>query len=657
MPINTSSDLFYANQNGSVSNVSLCSGNDSSMYLEFLPNDQIGIVQGANTLAALGFSDIAIPVTAYSMQTKVIGAQEVVFIPGLVKGLTTEIQEFPYDVQYTTPSSIDKYFMKLDISVNYYSNFRYISTAVCASANYDSGINVTNAMNIALTAKNLSIAMSDDASAFIFTGSTNGYYFDITNVILTLIDASTDSDSPYPALIIDDVAVPITYTLTEDTSAYISPMAYPNTAFKGIVLKALYPTSNSDVTLDWLYFNHIKTPFTYFEAVNVSSYVDDASVTLQMIYTDVSIGCGIARPILTGMVDVSSYASDVSVGTGDPSNYISDTSVNNQTLNAYGLNNVAVADSSLIGNNIIDSSIYTSYIFDSSLTTSVINGVLAEQLLANDISIAYSNIFLSDISLNTITHSILSDSSIYSGVISDSSFGDSLIVDSSITDSYLYNTIINNGDIYNCEISRAVLNNDCSISSDSILLNSWINVYLLQVDASTIEYVTEGDLYTDASYARCYIDGNMNIWDCSINNAYIKDSSLYNCYVEDSSLINCTIYNTKYVDTYTSNVRDVKIDASIFTDVSIVYDTSTFYLKYSKTVDAGSGTCSTDNTINAGDYLYYLAVNNLWNKFSKIYMITEAFDNSNFTSKNYLEGMYIYNPHSFSIQIDYLEFV
>jgi hypothetical protein len=86
-------------------------------------------------------------------------------------------------------------------------------------------------------------------------------------------------------------------------------------------------------------------------------------------------------------------------------------------------------------------------------------------------------------------------------------------------------------------------------------------------------------------------------------------------------------------------------------------DSSLYYVKYSKTVDVGSATCTSRCTINAGEYLNYIYENNLWNKFSKLYMITETDDSTSYISRNLLEGMYVMNPHNFDVEIEYIQFV
>jgi len=252
---NNSSDVFYANINGTSLNLPPCSTNDG-MYFEFLPQEQIGITKGPDTLISMAFSDIAIPVTNYNMQTKVLEPQEVIFIPGLSKGLTYEVQKFNDTSTYT---SLDLYYLKLDLSINYYSNFRYISKAITASGNYSQNITIENALNTTLSNNNIKITATFDVSSFTFTGTALGYEYNISTAILTLYDSSN--------------AVVAVHNLTEDVSAYIPSSRYPAGAMKGVLIKALYPTSNSDVTQDWLYINHVVTPFTYYEATTCASTI------------------------------------------------------------------------------------------------------------------------------------------------------------------------------------------------------------------------------------------------------------------------------------------------------------------------------------------------------------------------------------------------
>jgi hypothetical protein len=73
-----------------------------------------------------------------------------------------------------------------------------------------------------------------------------------------------------------------------------------------------------------------------------------------------------------------------------------------------------------------------------------------------------------------------------------------------------------------------------------------------------------------------------------------------------------------------------------------------------KIVDTGSATNSTPTTICAGDYLNYITVNNMWDKIGYLYAKVNTFDQDNTSTKNLVPGFYIFNPHSFPVEIDYM---
>ena len=77
-------DLFNNPANNYVyPGLSPCAGTGDDSYLE-VGDGAIEIVQGSTILAKIDFSDIKIPVSGYSTETKVLSQGEVVYIPGLI---------------------------------------------------------------------------------------------------------------------------------------------------------------------------------------------------------------------------------------------------------------------------------------------------------------------------------------------------------------------------------------------------------------------------------------------------------------------------------------------------------------------------------------------------------------------------------------------
>jgi hypothetical protein len=245
-----------------------CANSSDEFDFKFLPRQEAGVVSGASIIQTMNLSDIVIPITSWIEEKKYISPGEVVYIPGLTKGLTYKTQRFPY-----TLSSIytdQEFFMKLDISINYYSNFRYYNINKNSSSNYALNYDIENAVNINLSTSGIGVSMLYDASNFTFTGNSEGYDFSVSNAVLTLIDASMDSSSPFPSIIdASGVNTPQVFNLVVDSSNSIPAAKYPNGAMRGYMMKVYFPTTSGQ-TDRWLYMNNVKSPYTVYETVDVS---------------------------------------------------------------------------------------------------------------------------------------------------------------------------------------------------------------------------------------------------------------------------------------------------------------------------------------------------------------------------------------------------
>ena len=263
-------DLFNSTSNNYVTpNFKPCAGSDGDK-LEFLDNGQVGIINGSNILSFIDFSGISISVEGYNHEIKVLQSGEVAYVNGLTKGLLNRQQGFLIPDLSSNNAALDTYFMTLDFSINYYKNFKYYNINLEASANYVLNTSITNVTNALFSANSINVNLNYDPCVFTFIGSVEGYDFDITNTILSLVDASQNSLSPFTTLIDQStgIRVPRKYNLV-DASAYDIPYArYPNGAMQGILMKVIYPLPSS-VVLDewnkWIYMNHIQNEVTVWE--------------------------------------------------------------------------------------------------------------------------------------------------------------------------------------------------------------------------------------------------------------------------------------------------------------------------------------------------------------------------------------------------------
>jgi len=251
-----SQDLFNNKSNDYVQpDLPTCPGQSDNYAFEFLPNKQVGVISGSNIVMSLDFSDFSQPVTGWVQQKKLLEPGEVIFIQGLTKGISNKTETF-----YSTTAinaSVAGYYMSADISIGVYKNFKYTKYDVIGQANYDTGINIVNAINISLENKGISVSVSyDDASTFILSGGL-GYDFNDTAITLSL-DASTTK-----------------YNLVANDTLTIPAFKYPNTGMLGYMLKINYPLSINDESQKYININHPPDNLTFYEAStgNINSYV------------------------------------------------------------------------------------------------------------------------------------------------------------------------------------------------------------------------------------------------------------------------------------------------------------------------------------------------------------------------------------------------
>lgn len=296
--------------------LSPCAGAGDSMTLEFLPNDAIGIVQGSNVLESLSFASLKIPVTAFNSFIKTLQPGEVIFIPGLTKGLQTRTQGFT--LPNFTANNNNPFFMSMDLSIYFYKNFKSYNLDVEASANFSTNIPIDAALNLSLNNAASSVTSNYDPSTLLFTGSPAGYNFSISNVILTLIDASENINSPFPSIINASTGQKITqlYNLPEDLSKSLTYAKYPNTAIQGIIMQIKFPADSGSKTVydEWVYINHPTDPINIYDAVDVSVFVDPSTWDPSTYYTKtvktLDVGLGVSTPTVISAGDYLTWVQE-----------------------------------------------------------------------------------------------------------------------------------------------------------------------------------------------------------------------------------------------------------------------------------------------------------------------------------------------------------
>ena len=700
-----------------------CAGGSDTFAFEFFPKKEVGIISGAEIIQSIDLSDISIPVTGWIEEKKTLVSGEVIYVPGLEKGLLNRTQAYyiPAGAWQPTGTTVDvKYFYSVDISINYYYNFRYYDINIEASSNYGENIDIDNAISTAFAAANITASCTYDPSYFSFVGNTAGWDYDVTNIVLNVIDQRDSSTSPFQAVMIDGEYSARTYDLVEDTDSELPSAKYPNGAMLGYVIKPVYP-STAGANDRWVYTNNVESPFIIYETTSLSA-IDNASLYESLDYDaslvwpkliDASIDTTELRDVSIGDVSIGVWNADASTLYGDSSiynmivdassivnSYIFDSSIIDSSISNSFVRNtdvssalpVTIQDSSIIlsyikGNVTITSSrIQDSSIIDVStnfgnvisgttfknVDIDVSGGNISNSLLKgnnksflmgdplnyitvsdssiqtysvkytnfNDSIISDSSLFLCDVSL-----SIIGDASLFQVNIWDSSIVNCYVLDSSLNHVFVDSsdgTYISRSTVINSAVSNVILNNDTSVW-DSSIYNSWTNMYGIYDQwvadlGSTIVFIH-----------------NSEIMDTSINNTWIYDSSIWVSDVEDSSLIRCTIYNS-VIDSNTTitNCRNITVNASWDASILSNTTTNTYYQRKSKKIDVGRSGAGTSTILSAAEYLDYINTENRWNKVGPFAAQISADDPDTSSVKNLIGGFYVFNPHEFSVQVEYM---
>jgi len=676
-----------------------CAGaGDGDATFEFVDNGA-GIISGSNILQFMDLSNISVLVNSWINQKITLQSGEVIYIPGPDKGLLNERQVFDI-LPDGYEGDLSKYFMIVDLSISYYNNFRHYNINLEASSNYALNIDIDDALNLALANNNIKAEAVYDPSTFTFSGTQVGYDFRISNFVLTLIDNSTNTSSPfvYPPLL-------PSYTLEEDISLYLPAMKYPNGAMLGYLLKTNFPPDECYRSC-WIYMNHVVSPFDVYIPETITNYVIDIS-TYQSTIFDPSIQWGpFVDDISINVKDVScvdtGYTYDPSYGLPITYNALVDNSIltyalygesviTNSIIEYSGVFDFRLADASQY--RIEDSSVYGSdlydnnvgaitpesyaincFISDSSLTQVDVSGGFIQKsyvrlsLIENADVVCLELIEDSSVFRSTIKNLYSNENDFYeSGIenvtltshgIYDSSVLDSSIVSSTvqttfiensdvsvgtISDSYLKNTILFNSYITDSSIIDSPIQRDTSIYSSTIQ-NSWLNAYVVAPGIWTDD-VDPGVIEIHESV----------ILDTSIYNATVYNSIIYTSNIYDSSLIGCEIYNSQIPDSVTvTDSSTFKVDSDCSTGVTWTLDTSTFYQKYTKDIAVGMNGTGDTTTLSGADYLDYINTHDLWFKVGPFASRISAPDVLNSAEKNLIGGFYLFNPQTFPVQVEYM---
>jgi len=230
-------------------------------------------------------------------------------------------------------------------------------------------------------------------------------------------------------------------------------------------------------------------------------------------------------------------------------------------------------------------------------------------------------------------------------------FDNSFVVpDSSLMYSKIQFTINYNQNFKNYTLIDQIAYGDPSLGTSAInavnLLCSSLNIPVTSsLDSSALTFTGNTVGY------------NFNISDVKL--ATSLDASVFSSLVENSTK---DVQYAKYINgamlglilKATYPIDQITYDKWVY--ISHVNNTFSYWEDpnyLTKIVDTGSAS-STSTTISAGDYLNYITVNNEWDKVGYFYSKINTFDQDNSDTKNLVPGFYIFNPHTFSVEIDYM---
>jgi len=548
-----------------------CSNISDTYIFQFLPKKNVGIVSGSKTVMDMSLSDILVPVTEWQEKKQTLESGEVIYVPGLTKGLLNKtsffnIPNFGYSNQ--------QFFMWVDLSINYYNNFKNYTKSIDASANYSLNIDIDDALNLAFNNQSIPVSSIYDPSSFSFVGNNVGFDFSISNVVLNIIDASLNVNSPFPSIVIDGERIQQTYELSENKELQIPAVKYPNGAMQGYLMKASYPTTAGESD-KWLYMNNVVSPYYNYEAQTIINQIYDVHR-----YTDTYFDP--STKFLNLIFDLSCYLVDISINdivinildatSFDPS--LNDTNLTTVDLTSYYINTCIVTDSSVSLSFINNSYFNNNYIvIDSSLLNSDLNITPLSNSIMQGGTFNDSTIINSTLDLVNTSLAVVSDSSIINGNMVDSSIITTYTQKGEIINSSIYESIINDTSIYTSEILDSLLigkidlvTSNYSIVSDSSIRVTFIQNPLLDPSGNIMLDPSGNIIYGDPSIGSSSVNyyniSNSIIEQSDIYKSLLSNDKIYNSFIQETSINVSSIFN--------SSLACIKIkDSSIFNSLGV----------------------------------------------------------------------------------------
>lgn len=214
-----------------------CPGASSSSDGSFtVDDDKLTITDPDGNTTVVDLSDLNVPVTSFDSSSTVLQPNSVTVIRGVTSGESRMTRGFGRIPECATSEKDWKYDAKVRFTVKYRRNGRVCIVPLSVSAGYPNDIE--KSVNAALTAACVPVTVYFVGDYMMFVGNDNGFEYYVDGVNFAL------SDDTYME---DETVVPgerYRMLLTEMDGVYVPAVKYRNGAFRGLIIKPVYPKYN-----------------------------------------------------------------------------------------------------------------------------------------------------------------------------------------------------------------------------------------------------------------------------------------------------------------------------------------------------------------------------------------------------------------------------
>lgn len=222
----------------------ICNNAPSGDKLFSISNEQGVITDGAETLSSIDFSTIAETLSDWRREQRTIEPYDFVYIKGFSRGLTYQRNAFVFVPDDLIDYEDFLFVTGLEFNIDYIRNGYTKRTSILAHGNLENEESFIDAVQEVLDNNQIPVNISLDGNIIVFTATVTGYEFHIGCLdhpnairIFSVFDEANE-DENYP--------VGVNELMYDYCPAYIPPYKYKNGAFKGVVIKPIYPIYNAD---------------------------------------------------------------------------------------------------------------------------------------------------------------------------------------------------------------------------------------------------------------------------------------------------------------------------------------------------------------------------------------------------------------------------